>query len=125
QSNPYGYDPATPTPTPETNGGETTPIATPATWDQVKQGNISGVMPGVFRIGNVEPGDIIDDWPDDNPMLGFYKGDPIGIVIYNANDVPTAYSVTFALPHDPADGYVSAPPDAARWVIVGDPMPIV
>lgn len=130
-SNPYGYDPAAPigsTATPVgSNGGHgsAASVATPATWDELVQGDVSGVMPGVFRIANVAPGDTVDDWPDDNLLLGFYKGDPIAIVIYNAKSSPTPYSVTFALPHDPAAGYVAAPPEAARWVIIGDPMPIV
>lgn len=108
-----------------TPSGEDESMVTSTTWDDVVGGDIPAVMPGVFRIGNVSPGDTIDDWPADAPELGFSKGDPIAIIIYNNKDTPTPYSVTFALPHDPADGYESAPPDAARWVIIGDPMPIV
>jgi len=67
------------------------------------------ISPGKVNVGNFYPG-----------ARAEYQ-----LTIHNGNDQPTEFSVTFRVPGEAAEGFVTAPSEAQDWVIIADPTPVL
>jgi hypothetical protein len=88
-------------PAPPVTGGEVSPP--PELYDK------TWISPGKVMVGNFYPG-----------ARAEYL-----LSIHNGNDEPTKFSITYREPGSTGEGYVAAPSEAERWVIIADPAPVL
>jgi hypothetical protein len=65
------------------------------------------ISPGKVEVGNFYPGARAEYW----------------LKIHNGKDEPAEFSVTYRVPDNVGEGYVTAPDGAREWVIIENPAP--